>query len=271
MGIIRFAIDNPVKILVGVILIVLFGLLSLLHIPVQLTPDVDKPVITVTTSWPGASPQEIESEIVDRQEEKLKGVTNLKKLTSSSIEGQGKIKLEFAVDVDKDIAYRDVSDKLRQVTGYPEEVDEPVMSPTDDNMANTIAWMILYSQDGQDIAGLKTFIEDHVKPQLERAEGIAEVPVYGGLDREVQIEVDAHLLAARGLTFRDVERALRGQNKNVSAGTVTQGKRNYTYRTVGEYRSVEDIEETVIAYRGGGPVLVRDIAIGDHRFFDVFH
>ncbi len=260
MGIIRFAIDNPVKILVGVILIVLFGLLSLLRIPVQLTPDVDRPVITVTTSWPGASPQEIESEIVDRQEEKLKSVTNLKKLTSTSSEGQGKIKLEFAVDVDKDIAYRDVSDKLRQVTGYPEEVDEPVMSPTDDDMANTIAWMILYSQNGQSIAGLKTFIEDHVKPQLERAEGIAEVPVYGGLDREVQIEVDAHLLAARGLTFRDVEQALRGQNKNVSAGTVTQGKRNYTYRTVGEYRSVEDIEETVIAYRGGGPVLVRDIA-----------
>jgi len=260
MGIIRFAIDNPVKVLVGVILLVLFGILSLFEIAVQLTPDVDKPVVTVTTYWPGASPQEVESEIIDRQEEKLKSVTNLKKMTSTSQEGQGSIKLEFDVQVDKDIAYRDVSDKLRQVTGYPDEVDEPVMSATDEQMKNTIAWMILYSKEGQNISHLKTFVEDNVKPQLERAEGIAEVPVFGGLDREVQIEVDAYKLAARRLTLRDVERALQRQNKNISAGTIAQGKRDFTYRTVGEYRSVQEIGDTVVVYRSGGPVFVRDVA-----------
>ncbi len=259
MGLIRFAIDNPVKITVGVILLVLFGLLSLFRIPIQLTPDVDRPVITVTTTWSGASPQEIESEIVDRQEEKLKNVTNLDKLTSTSSEGVASVKLEFPVTVDKDIAYRDVSDKLRQVSGYPEEVDEPIITATDDDMANTIAWMILSSKKGEDIAHLKTFIEDNVKPILERAVGISEVPVYGGLDREIQIEIDPHLLAARGLTYRDVERALRRQNKNISAGTIAQGKRDYTYRTVGEYRSASDIEDTVIAYGEGGPTLIRDV------------
>ena len=261
MGIIRFAIENPVKITVGVILVVLFGLLSILRIPIQLTPDVDRPVITVSTSWIGASPQEIESEIIDRQEDKLKGVTNLKKMTSTSSQSSGKIRLEFPVGVDKNIAYRDVSDKLRQVTGYPEEVDEPVISATDDDMANTIAWLMLTGTKGQDIAHLKTFVEEKVAPQLERAEGIAEVPVYGGLDREVRIEVDAHLLAARRLTFRDVERALRRQNRNISAGTIAQGKRDYTYRTIGEYRNIKDIEDTVIAYREGGPVLIRDVAV----------
>jgi len=260
VGIIRFAVDNPVKVAVGVILLVLYGALSLFEIPVQLTPDVDKPIITVSTFWSGASPQEIESEIVDRQEEKLKNVTNLEKMTSTSSESNAQIRLEFPVDINKDIAYRDVSDKLRQVTGYPEEVDEPVITATDDDMANTIAWMILYSKEGQDIAHLKTFVEDQVKPQLERAEGISEVPVFGGLDREVQIEVDPHLLAARGLTFRDVERALRRQNANISAGTIAQGKRDYTYRTVGEYRRVEDIAQTVIADQPGGPVLIGDVA-----------
>jgi len=259
VGLIRFAVDNPVKVTVGVILLVLFGCLSLFEIPIQLTPDVDRPVITVTTWWAGASPQEIESEIVDRQEEKLKNVTNLEKMTSTSRENTASIVLEFPVDVDKDIAYRDVSDKLRQVTGYPEEVDEPVITATDDDMANTIAWLILSAQDGKDIAHLKTFVEDQVKPQLERAEGISEVPVYGGRDREIQIEIDPHLLAARGITLRDVERGLRQQNKNISAGTIAQGKRDYTYRTVGEYRVVEDIEDTVIAYRDGGPILVRDV------------
>lgn len=260
MGVIRFAINNPTKIAVGVILLVLFGLLSMFHIGVQLTPDVDRPIITVQTNWTGASPQEIETEIVDRQEEKLKNVSDLLKMTATCSEGRAAIKLEFPVGVDKDIAFRNVSDKLRQVSDYPDEVDEPVVTPTDDDMEQTIAWLILTSREGQDVSKLKTFIEDHVKPILERADGISEVPVYGGLDREIQIEIDAFKLAARGLTFRDVERALRGQNTNISAGTVAQGKLEYTYRTIGEYATLEAIENTVIAYQPGGPVLIRDVA-----------
>ncbi|MGB0715369.1 MAG: efflux RND transporter permease subunit [Phycisphaerae bacterium] len=261
MGLIRFAIENPVKVAVGVILLLIFGILSVFQIPIQLTPDVDRPVITVKTAWPGASPQEIESEIIDRQEDKLKSVSNLKKMTSTAVEGSATVKLEFPVTVDKNIAYRDVSDKLRQVTGYPEEVEEPVQASTDDDMANVIAWMMLYSDEGdENVAELKTFIEDRVKPILERAEGVAAVDVYGGLDREIQIQVDAHLLAARELTLRDVEAALRRQNENISAGTIRTGKRDYAYRTLGEYRKLQEIEETIIAYQPGGPVRVKDVA-----------
>lgn len=260
MGIIRFAIENPVKIAVMVILMVLFGLMSIAALPIQLTPDVDRPVITVSTVWRGASPQEIESEIIDRQEDKLKSVTNLKKMTSSSNEGQGVVRLEFPVGVNKDIAYRDVSDKLRQVSDYPDEVDEPVMSATDDEMGNVIAWMILSGREGEDIAPFKTFVEDQVKPILERAEGISEVNVYGGLDREIHIEIDPYKLAGRGITFRQVEQALRRQNENISAGNIALGKRDYTYRTVGEYTSLKEIEDTVIAYQSGGPVVVKDVA-----------
>lgn len=261
MGLIRFAIENPVKVTVGVILLVLFGLLSIFHMRVQLIPDVDRPVIVVRTNWIGASPQEIEREIVQRQEEKLKNVSNLKKMTSTCRMNRSEIVLEFPVSVDKDTAFRDVSDKLRQVSNYPEEVDEPTLSTTDSGMAQTIAWMILYDKKGQDISHLKTYIEDHVKPILERADGISEVPVYGGKDREMQIVIDPYRLAARKLTLRDVESALRRQNENISAGTIVQGKRDYAYRTIGEYVNLENIEDTVIAYRDGGPVFVRDIAI----------
>lgn len=260
MGLIRFAIDNPVKVAVGVILVVLFGLLSVLRVPIQLTPDVDRPIVTVSTRWPGASPQEVESEIVDRQEEKLKSVTNLKKLRSSSKEGEATISLEFPVGVDKNIALRDVSDKLRQVPEYPDLVTEPVISATNDDQEDTIAWLIITAEDGQDVTKLKTFVEEKVKPQLERAEGIANVPVYGGLDREFQVVVDPYKMAARGINFGELRQALAGQNANISAGTISTGKRDYTYRTVGEFRSVEDIAETVIAYKSGGPVFVRDVA-----------
>ena len=190
MGLIRFAIDNPVKVTVGVILLVLSGLLSLTRMRVQLTPDVDRPIITVTTRWIGASPQEIEREIVERQEEKLKNVSGLRKIRSECTRNEAKIELEFPVGIDKDTAFRDVSDKLRQVSGYPEEVDEPTVSATSDEMALTIAWMILYSKEGMDVSRLKTYIEDHVKPILERAEGISEVPVYGGPTVETVVMVN---------------------------------------------------------------------------------
>jgi len=260
MGVIKFAIENPVKVAVGVILIVLFGLLSALNMRVQLIPDVDRPIIMVRTNWTGASPQEIETEIIQRQEEKLKNVTGLRKMTSTCQNNQGEIRLEFPVGVDKDTAFRDVSDKLRQVSNYPQEVDEPTLSATDSDMEKTIAWMILSSSNGQDVPKLKTYIEDNVKPILERAEGISEVAVYGGLEREVQVDIDPYRLAARGISMRDVEAALRGQNTNVSAGTIPLGKRDYSYRTIGEFRSVEEIEQTVIAYREGGPIKVADVA-----------
>ncbi len=260
MGVIRFAIENPVKIAVGVILLVLFGLLSTLNMRVQLIPDVDRPVIVVKTNWTGASPQEIETEIVQRQEDKLKNVTGLRKMTSTCRNNQAEVKLEFPVGVDKDTAFRDVSDKLRQVTGYPEEIDEPTMLATDSTMAKTIAWMMLYSKEGKDISELKTYIEDNVKPILERADGISEVSVYGGRDREVQIEIDPYKLAARGLTLREVESAVRRQNTNISAGTIAAGKRDYAYRTLGEFNSIQTIEQTVIAYRAGGAIKIGDVA-----------
>jgi len=260
MGIIRFAIHNPVKVAVAVILLVLFGMLSIFRIPIQLTPNVDRPLITVTTNWEGTSPQEIEREIVDRQEEKLKGVRNLKKMTSVSREGFADITLEFYVGTDKDVALRDVSEKLRQVTGYPEEVDEPTIQTTGTEETETIAWIIFHGREGEDVSYLKDMVEDDVKPILERADGIASVDVYGGREREVKVVVDPYRLAARGLTLRDVELALRRHNENISAGTIRQGKREFTYRTVGQYERVEDVENTVIAYDDGGPVFVADVA-----------
>ena len=202
MNVVKFAIENPVKIAVGVILVVLFGFASLFEIPIQLTPTVDRPVITVTTRWIGASPQEIEREIVDRQEDHLKNVNSLEKMTSTSTEGEAVIRLEFPVGVDKEVAFRQVSDKLRQVTDYPDEVDQPIVQATDTDMEGIIAWMILSGD--RDVAHLKTFIEEQVKPILERAEGVSEVPIYGGWDREVQIEVDPYVLAAKGLSLRNV-------------------------------------------------------------------
>ncbi|MCA9242858.1 MAG: efflux RND transporter permease subunit [Phycisphaerales bacterium] len=261
MNLIRTCLNRPVSVSVGVLLVTLFGALALTRIPVQLTPTVDVPIVTVKTNWLGANPQEIEEEIVDRQEEMLRSVNGLYKMTSQSLDNEAEITLEFYPGVDKDAALRDVNDKMRQVTGYPLEVDEPTIAAADPAIDSPIAWLILYSEDNDsETPKLNDFAEDFIKPYLDRVKGVANVDVFGGMRREVQVRVDAGLLAARGLTFPDVERALRQQNANISAGTRSQGKRDYTIRTVGKYESTLEVMDTVIAYTGGGPVYIKDVA-----------
>ena len=262
MNLIRLCLNRPVGVSVGVLLVVLFGALSLRVIPVQLTPDVDVPIITVETRWRGATPQEIEREIVERQEEMLRSVKGLRKMTSTSSDNQGTIELEFYPDSDKDVALRDASDKLRQVTGYPLEVDEPTVQAADASIDSPIAWLTLYSgfEDSNDIRRYRDFAEDFIKPYLDRVPGVARVDVYGGQEREVRVSVRAGELAARGLTLTQVRDALRRQNANVSAGARTQGKRDFTVRTVGQYESVDEVYDTVVAYTPGGPVYIRDVA-----------
>lgn len=131
MNLLRASIQQPVTVTVGVILLVMAGVVALNRIPIQLTPTVEDTIIAVTTTWEGASPEEVEQEIVDKQEEKLQGIANLRNMTSQSQQGQGVVRLEFTVGTPKDVALREVSDKLREVPSYPENVDEPVVNASD--------------------------------------------------------------------------------------------------------------------------------------------
>ncbi|MFW5652485.1 MAG: efflux RND transporter permease subunit [Planctomycetota bacterium] len=261
MDIIRTAIEKPVAVTVGVIFVLLFGILSVTNIPVQLTPNVDSTVITVSTFWEGASPQEVEQEVIEKQEEKLKGVTGLQKMTSESRESEGSVKLEFYVGVDKDEALREVSDKLREVPSYPDNVDEPVISAVDEESRDYIAWIMFETSDPNlDIRTLQDFAEDRIKPRLERVEGIAEINVLGGREREIQVRIDPLRMAQMGVTYLDLANALRRENVNISAGSLPEGKADVRVRTVGKYQSVEEIEDTIITYTDGGPIRVGDVA-----------
>lgn len=135
-------VRNPVKVTVGVLLVTLFGLVALMRMPMQLTPEVETPTITVETRWPGASPQEVEQEIIIEQEEQLKGVEGARKLSSESSDSVGTITIEFSVGTDMDQALLRVNSRLQQVRDYPEDVDQPVLT-TSDSAARAIAWFIL--------------------------------------------------------------------------------------------------------------------------------
>ena len=138
MNLIESCVRNPVKVSVGVLLALLFGLIALDRMPMQLTPEVQRPTLSIQTNWPGASPQEVEREIVQEQEEQLKSVEGLVKLSSESTDSQGTITLEFAVGTDMSEALLKVNARLQQVPEYPEEADEPVIS-TSNSSDNPIA------------------------------------------------------------------------------------------------------------------------------------
>ena len=261
MKLVDTAIKKPVTVTVGAILLILFGLISLFKIPIQLTPNVDLPEISISTEWRGASPLEVEREITDVQEDELKNLEGLEEITSESQDGSAYINLMFEIGTDTDEALLRVSNKLDQVKQYPTNIEKPVIK-SGGRREKAIAWMILGPLDGYE-GVLKhefDFLDEYVTPRLERISGVASANIYGGQEREVQVIVDSDALAARKVTIPELMRALDIENKNISAGNFDEGKRRYIARTVGEYKSIEDVTKVIVKRVDGIPVMVSDVA-----------
>jgi HAE1 family hydrophobic/amphiphilic exporter-1 len=261
MKLVDIAIKRPVTVTVGVILLVLFGFISLFRIPIQLTPNVDLPEISIQTRFSGASPLEVEREIVDVQEEQLKNLDGLEEISSESRDGSAYIKLMFEIGTDNDEALLRVSNKLDQVKKYPDNIDKPIIK-SGGRRDRAFTWMVLKGLDGYSgvLKHEYDFIDEHVKPRLERISGVASVNVYGGQEMQVQVIVDSDALAARKVTIPELIRVLDIENRNISAGDFDEGKRRYIARTVGEFNSVEDVAKVIIKRINQIPVTVGDIA-----------
>ncbi|HIE65760.1 MAG: efflux RND transporter permease subunit [Nitrospira sp.] len=261
MKFIQEMIDRPVTVTVGVILLLLFGLIALFKIPVQLTPEVIKPEITVDTFWRGASPLEIEREIIERQEEQLKAIPGLVEMTSTSRDSRGAIVLSFRTGTDLDSVLLQVSNRLNQVSNFPLEADRPLLRTVNVG-SSAIAWFILKTRPGnqKDINTTHDFAEDFIKARLERVPGVAISNVFGGIEREMQVRIDPDRVAAFNITILDLISALKRENTDISAGDFDEGKRRYIVRTLGKYRSPQDIEEVVIKTVEGKRIRVSDVA-----------
>jgi HAE1 family hydrophobic/amphiphilic exporter-1 len=260
MNLIQKSIEQPITVAVGIFIALIAGLIAITRVPVQMTPEIDDTIIAVTTRWENASPQEIESEVIDKQEEKLQGLANLKNISSISELGSGQIRLEFETGTNKEHALREVSDKLREIPSYPANVDEPVIEASDPNSNDFIAWFLLKSDDEFDIQTLQDFTQDRVKPILERTPGLSEVNVLGGREKETQIIFDPNLLAQHRISITELTRVLRGSNQNLSAGALQHGKYDLRVRTVGRFNSPEDITNLIIRQDSNGKVILGDVA-----------
>lgn len=315
MQLIESFIRNPVKVSVGVLLVVMFGAICLVRMPRQLAPSVQNPVLTIETSWPGGSPQEIEREIVQEQEEQLQGVEGVTKMSSECLDSSGRITLEFVVGTNIEDAMLRVNTRLQQVREYPIDALEPVISASDvadrpiarfvltakppdveqihefqqkyPDLAEALApasramnsglrvfrlqeaWRELGDEHPElkqllppelDLQEVRKFAEDYIETQLERVSGVSDAYTYGGQQEELQVIVDPDRLAARQLTVIDVRNALQNQNKDTSGGDFWEGKRRWVIRTLGQFRSPEQVKQQVLTVRDGAPIYVGDVA-----------
>jgi HAE1 family hydrophobic/amphiphilic exporter-1 len=259
MDLIRLAIRQPVTTIVGIILTVLFGIVALFAIPVQLSPNVEEPEISVRTNWPGASPYEVERDIVEEQEKSLKGIPGLYEMESTSSNNTGEIGLKFRIGTDIDDALLRVSNKLNEVRQYPENSDRPVINASGAQSSPAI-WISLRAAEDNpnDVWTYRTFFENDVRQFIDRVDGVSDLLISGGVETEMHVVLKPERLASYGLTIPDVIATLQRGNANVSAGGLDVGRREIRIRAVAEYRSVEDINNVVIISDG-----VREVRLGD--------
>ena len=254
------AVARPVTVLVGVVLVLLFGALSVTSLPIQLTPDITVPTMSITTRWPGAAPTEVETEILEEQEDALKSVEGLVKMKSEAKPDEASIELEFEVGTSLDEALVRVSNRLTQVPRYPEAARQPVVN-TATNAGPPLAVITIKSLDGGAVGQYRTWVEQTILPRFERIPGVASIRHLGGQDSQIQVDVDMAALASRGITIAQLSQRVGEELRDVSGGDLTLGKRRYLVRTEVAPNVPEELERIVI---GAGPdgtaILLGDVA-----------
>ena len=248
---------------VATLILCVLGIVAATRIPVQMIPDLETRTISIRTSWPGATPQDIEKEIIIEQEEHLRNVPSLSRMTSTTSFGSARIQLEFPFGVDINDVMIDVSNALSRVPSYPNNVREPRIFATSfsDNAFMFFRVMPLPGNPRNiNIVPMEKYVKDNVASRLETIPGVSEVRVYGGAERQIQILINPQRLAERQLTVARVRAAIRSRNRDISGGEIESGKRRYLLRTIGRFRDVEDLRQLILQRKGDSVVRLGEVA-----------
>lgn len=259
----KFGIKHGTLLTVMVLIFCVLGTAAALRIPVQMIPDLDVRTISVTTGWPGATPQDVEKEILLEQERHLRNLPNLQRMTSWADTGSAWIELEFPQSTEISDALIRVSNALSQVSAYPENVDQPRLysSSYSDNAFMYFRLMPIAGNPlGLDIDMMRDFANDHIRPQMERVKGVSSVTIQGGAERQIQILLDPAKLAQRGISIMDVRQAIRERNKDTSAGDIDSGKKRYLLRVIGRFEDLDQLKQLVLKRQGNTNILLQDVA-----------
>ncbi|HCZ48376.1 MAG TPA: AcrB/AcrD/AcrF family protein, partial [Gammaproteobacteria bacterium] len=248
---------------VAALVVCLLGIAAIFRVPVQMIPDMDITSLTVATQWPGAAPQDVEREILIEQEEYLRSIPGLSRMTAEATTGNATIELDFGIGRSLSEVLALTNNALSQVPRYPDNVDRPRIFTT----AFSDNYFMFYviqpapgNPRGLDIEMQFDFVEDTVKAAFERTPGVAEVRVEGGAERQLRVYVDPAQLAQRRIRLSELRDALLARNRDLSGGDIDAGKRRYLVRTLGRFADVGEVQDAIVAQRDGAPVYLRDLA-----------
>src|SRR5438046_690372 len=253
------AIQLPVLAIMMSAALVLFGVIGYTRLSVRELPDIDPPIISVSTTLPGANAQVVETAVTDVLEEELSTIQGLRTLSSSSAEENSQIILEFNLDRAVDVAAQDVRDKVSRVRGrLPVDVLEPVIAKQQAD-AQPFFWLAL-SSPNYDLMQLSDVADRLVKARLQSLAGVGSAGVYGERRFAMRVWVQPDQLSARGLTVQDVESAIAARNVEIPAGRIESTRREFSVRSLGELKNPREFGELVVTSQGGQVVKLKDVA-----------
>jgi len=256
MRVTQLAISRPVSTIMATIALLLFGLLALERLPVNLLPELTYPTVTIHTRLPEAAPAEVESLLTQRIEEVVGVVNNVVRLSSISRAGQSEVTLEFGWGTNIDLAVLEVRERLDRLQ-LPIDADTPILLRYDPDLDPI---MRLSLSGERDLLTLRTLAEETMQRQLEVIEGVAAVQVNGGLEEEIQVEIDEARLAQLGISLLQVVERLQQENIDLVGGAIHDGDARYLVRTLNAFTSVADIAALGVGRRNGTPIILRDVA-----------
>jgi hydrophobic/amphiphilic exporter-1 (mainly G- bacteria), HAE1 family len=253
------SIKQPVLATMLAVTLVVLGLYSYRELSVDLMPDVEMPVITVQTAYPGAAPETVEREVTKRIEEALNTIPGVRHIVSTTTEGLSMVMVEFRLGVSITTAQQDAQSKINAIrTDFPQDMEEPVIQRIDFNAMPVVS--VAVESKTADIKTLSSLAEKVLKKRLENVQGVGQINLIGLARREIQVLVDREKLKAFGLTYAEAAGALQRENMDLPAGRLEQGANEPLVRVSGKFRSVDDFQNLIVAVRNGRPIYLPQVA-----------
>lgn len=267
MPITKTSIHRPIAVTMVYLIVIVLGIAGFRYLPVDLLPPIEYPRLSVSVDYPNVGPEEIETIVTDQLENALAGVANVEEITSQSEEGESQVSLNFSQNTNLDEAANDVRAALDRVRrSLPEEAEAPRVRKYD---PNDFPIVILGAQSTRPLDELTLILERDISKRLEQIPGVGTIDVWGGVHREIRVNLKRDRLMASGLTAVDVQSAIVAENTTLPGGNVKSGITDIYVRTLGEYTSISQISETIITRIDGKPVRVRDVATVEDGYEDL--
>lgn len=258
MNLSRFSIHRPVFTTMVMLIVIILGGVALSRLPIDLMPEITYPVLSVVTNYDNAGPEEIEELVTRPIEQALSAVPGVEKITSNSSESSSVVRVSFTWGTNLEEAANDIRDRLDRIIGsLPEDVSRPTLRKFD---LSQFPILILGVTSELDPVELRKVIDEQVKYRIERQPGVAALDIRGGLEREIHINVLADKVKALGLSFNLIVNQLKTQNVTLPTGTVRKGDYDLVVRTEGKFKNLNELRNTVIAFREGVPIELKEIA-----------